>query len=437
MPHDPDPPCDTFDVPIQPPDGTDGTTADALPIDAPNPDTSSSCLACVNAVFAFGSTPLGASPEVRVSCNTTCTVRIEDVSILPPNSALSIVNIEGEPRETQLPFEIPADGRLDLTVRFSPAVEGPIPTGTALVLSLAGGGSLSLPITGAGVEASTCARPVITVEGGFVFGLGDPVAISGRDSVPGSGGAIASWTWTVERPAGSNAIFVPSSYTAEVTLTPDVPGIYRVELQVRSENEVDGCGDSRARRSFSAGGVPLPLRVQLAWHTPEGISHTGPPPDPGIHVAHPNAVGYDLWGDEALEPWYDLRWDAYWGSFNYGKADWGVEGVLSDDPQLEAIPDMGPYGLENVSLDRPEAGLTYRVGVERYRPPNESPTPQPVQARVAIFFDESHAGITAYRALVTDDFWEVATVNPTTGVVTLIDELHPGVDTCPMPQCGD
>lgn len=434
----------TPDVPVQPPDGTSDAATDAEPdtvapdliaADAPVSDTVASCLACASRTLDFGVTELGRVTGQGASCTATCRVTVTAAAITPSHEALSFTIGTPASFDAQPPIALEPNERIDLAVHYEPRQEERLPSGTALVITTSEGVTQAFPIMGSAREGRACAQPVIAIEGGLGFALGATVKLSGRDTLIGAGGGITVWSWSLSsRPQGSTAGFLPSNDLVDVTLVPDIAGHYVVQLDVRDHGGVDGC--SYARASFGAGGFPLPLRVELAWHTAPGLIHPGPPPDPGIHLAHPNASGYDLWGDAALEPWYDLRWDAFWGTFMYGKADWGLAGLLTDDPRLQADMDTGPSGLENVTLDRPEA-LIYRIGVDRYRAPNEAMTPLPVQARVAVYLGQSLAGISPYRAIVTDDFWEVGTVDPTSGTFTLIDELHPGVDTCPMPQCGD
>ncbi|TNF23187.1 MAG: hypothetical protein EP329_27840 [Deltaproteobacteria bacterium] len=394
----------------------------------------------------FGEVPVGTTEELVVPVTNHCVEPVEfieidltetrgegfsvDLSDLPgaPDGALTTL----DPR-----VALAGGEAFDLVLRYTPVAESEFGDQTLLHMSWMRSGELldlfdtGYELTGQGLDAS-CPHPRITVAEGADSEPGSTLHLSATDSVATSGGAITSWSWSVTAPAGSTASFLPNATSESVTFTPDVQGIYVFELRVADASGASECEPATAQVNV---GQVVSLKVYVSWQTIGGGSYMGP--DINVHLAHPNAAGPDLWGDATPEPWYDALWDCYWytvfsdNDVHPGNPDWGVAGYTADDPWIDE-DQTGASGEEQLILAQPEAGLTYRVGVDRYVYPSGDDSVVEVAVRVRLGTEQKL--LLEHKIMAPGDFWEVATVSIADGAVTTIDEVHSGIDTKPPEQ---
>ena len=151
--------------------------------------------------------------------------------------------------------------------------------------------------------------------------------------------------------------------------------------------------------------VPSGLEVRLAWSSPvspePGVDTGATFVDLDLHLRHPFAVD-----------WFDMPFDCFW--FNPAP-NWGsFDPVVQDDPVLE-LDSIDGEGSERASIDQPEDGLIYRIGVHAWNDNGQGPT----QATVSILI----GGQLLYEAslpLKNHDLWEVATVSWPSGEITSV-----------------
>ena len=89
-------------------------------------------------------------------------------------------------------------------------------------------------------------------------------------------------------------------------------------------------------------------------------------PEPGVDTGA-TFVDLDLGLGTLAVDWFDMPFDCFW--FNPAPNRGSFDPVVQDDPVLE-LDSIDGEGSERASLDQPEDGLIYRIGVhvERQRP---------------------------------------------------------------------
>jgi hypothetical protein len=220
-----------------------------------------------------------------------------------------------------------------------------------------------------------------------------PVTLTGNGSDP-DGGVIASWRWeVVSAPVGSSAMF--SASTSRITqFTPNLVGVYTVRLTVTDdEGQTSSC-----TTTVTATGEGI--RVEVSWNTATDID---------THFLR-RAGG---------TPWFSAPNDCYYSNRT---PLWDAAGT-ADDPRLD-IDDTDGYGPENINIDVPVTGSTYRVGVHYY-----SGTPV-TSVTVRIYCgDISTTPVRTFTrslSLGGTDFWRIADVRWDGGdacTLTAIDAL--------------
>jgi hypothetical protein len=230
-----------------------------------------------------------------------------------------------------------------------------------------------------------------------------PVTLTGSASDPD--GAIASWSWTlVSAPPGASGIF--SAPTAPSTqFTPNLVGVYTIRLVVRDDSGLTAeCTTTVTARGDG-------IRVELTWNTDRS--------DVDLHLLR-RAGGTG---------WFNIPNDCYYAN---PRPSWDAPGT-ADDPRLD-IDDTNGYGPENINLDAPVIGATYRVGVHYYNAWGAPPT----TATIRIYCgDISVTPVATYMRTLSNgssgpdanDFWRVADVRwdgEDRCTVTTIDTLTTG-----------
>ena len=162
------------------------------------------------------------------------------------------------------------------------------------------------------------------------------VTLTGNATDP-DGGVITAWNWTlVSAPTGATGSF--SAPNARITqFTPNLVGVYTVRLTVTDdEGQTATC-----TTTVTATGDGI--RVEVSWNT----DYT----DIDTHLLH---VG-------GATGWFSSPLDCYYANRT---PSWDAAG-LPDDPRLD-IDDVEGFGPENINVDSPVVGGTYRVGIHYY-----------------------------------------------------------------------
>ncbi len=175
-----------------------------------------------------------------------------------------------------------------------------------------------------------CTPPSATCPAPVTGRAGTPVALAATASP----GASCRWT-VVSRPegAGTEGSF-GDPMRCDTTFSSVIVGTYTVRLEAT---------DAMGRTVSCTTTVTLTgqgLRVELSWTT------TG---DVDLHVLHPSAPS-----------WFSRPYDCY-----YANTAPAWDSGAPTSPRLD-VDNTRAYGPENVRIDAPPAGFTYRVGVHAF-----------------------------------------------------------------------
>ncbi len=272
-------------------------------------------------------------------------------------------------------------------------------------------GEIVLPLSGYGVD-TICPTPVIVVQEGDEVLPQTVLHLFGNQS---HGPApISGWQWEVEQPVGSASPMLPSLSAPNPVFEANVAGTYVFTLRVTDETGVS-CGPPA---TFSVLVTPEDgIHVELLWDTAGDLDQSDEGPEAGadldLHFAHPFAAHADLDDDGLVDPWFDIPFDCFW--FNT-KPNWGVFApAISDDAHLDR-DDTDGAGPENVNLEQPEDGLTYRVGVHYWNDHGFGPS----DATVRIYIHKQLVFEVVLEDMVVGDLWDAATIAWPSGEVSLV-----------------
>lgn len=223
------------------------------------------------------------------------------------------------------------------------------------------------------------------------------VQLDGRQSRDRDGQGL-SYSWRITKvPLGSIArISDPAS--AMPTVSVDMVGDFLVCLAVTNATgltSTEACVTIHVVLSVN-------IHMQLVWNTPNT--------DLDLHLLHPKGS------------WGVAPWDCY--SLNHSP-DWRVPLDPSDDPRLDR-DDVEGCGPENINLNQPEEGLTYKVGVHYFADRGGGPTVPTIR----IFINGSLAYEKVGSALQgVGHFWETAAIawSDGTATITEIDRVTPSI----------
>lgn len=260
--------------------------------------------------------------------------------------------------------------------------------------------------------ANPCPSPVITVQEGDEVIPQTVLHLSGTQSTSDNG-PVASYAWTVDQPAGAVGQFSPSVSAASPTFTVSLAGTYVFTLAVVGPNgPVVGCPNATFTVIVLTDNA---IEVELVWDTPNDLNKTDTGPYAGadldLHFAHQFAVGVgDNDYDGEIDPWFDSYYDCFssnlspnWGDFHYS---------AGDDPSLNDNVDGSKP--ESISLDIPETGRSYKVGVHYWDDHGFGPS----LATVRVYIFGALAAEFESGSMHSGDFWGVATVAWPAGTVT-------------------
>jgi len=226
-------------------------------------------------------------------------------------------------------------------------------------------------------------------------------------------GTIVEYLWeVVTRPDGSTAL--PNVDASGVTMNffVDLAGTYVLRLVVIDNDGLESCTPS----DVVVVSVPdEDVHVQLVWDTPGDPDRFntgfGAGSDADLHFLHPNGC----WGDNT--------WDCHWRNPN---PNWGDLTSSTDDPSLD-IDDTDGWGPENINLNNPEDGVTYRIGVNYFN--DHGYGRSEMTLRLFLFGSKIYEGSRWLEA--RNDFWEVAGLAWPSAEVILIDRVTIGG----FPEC--
>jgi hypothetical protein len=328
-------------------------------------------------------------------------------------------------------LSIPINTSVTIGVEFVPdgvnprdADNVPIPDeAIALVSSNAFESKLEIEVTGAGAEVE-CPTPIIVVEEGEEVIPQTVIHLDGRQSFAPFG-SIDNYFWSVVAPEGApRPILVPSFTDPQPVVELNTVGLYTFKLKVRDEfgnssgNEL--CPDAEYQVLVQPDQA---IHVELTWVTPndpdEADTGEGNGTDLDLHFAHRDAVGPDLDGDGAPDPWFDRNWDVFW--FNV-EPQWGTfDPNVRDDPRLDR-DDIDGGGPENLNLAMPEDDIAYRIGVHFWNDFGFGP----VNATVKVFHYADEIYNVTYESLKRLDMWCVGDILwPTPAVIRCAGEGEP------------
>jgi hypothetical protein len=245
--------------------------------------------------------------------------------------------------------------------------------------------------------------------------------LHGDQSQPATG-SIESYHWTVSQPSENKFNLVPNASFPNPTHEMNVCGEYTYCLDV-----CDGahCSDdpkchTTACKKVIVLGVKA-IHCELTWDTPGDENQFDEGPDLGsdmdLHFVHPDAGGPDLDGDGKPDGWFDIPGDCFW--FNQ-QPDWESPNPNThDDPHMDR-DDTDGAGPENLNLDAPVSGRTYRLGVHYWDDHGYGPSYARVKCYLwgglVLDIDQKFLGV----EMVTCDMWEVATIEWDSGKVTQV-----------------
>ncbi len=229
------------------------------------------------------------------------------------------------------------------------------------------------------------------------------VILDASTSLPGSGSAITSTTWTLlSRPQDSRTVIqTPAAISTGFAFEGgaglrdgiDVLGTYEVQLLIG--NDIGGT----ATTNVTVQAIPeADLYLQLTWDTPTE--------DLDLHLRREEGIYCN--GD---------------GVF-YGNQtpDWDGLAQTDGDPTL-LIDDLSGYGPEAIAIPHPE-DATYRVAIHLFTTTLDAP----VNANLNIFVNSTLFSRYQRTFLEGDRYWEVADVTfPVVGLpfVSPVDLVYP------------
>ncbi len=264
------------------------------------------------------------------------------------------------------PVVLQPNQKATLTVEYFPEVVSPVDgnnqpvydIGTLRIRSNSFQPELLTELTGFGV-LKECPTAVIIVQQGEEVIPQTKLNLIGSQSSSATG-EISKWQWEVDQPDGSGSQFFPSAEAADPTFEVNVAGTYTFRLTVTDSSGEPSCVPAETSVFVNPDEA---IHIELLWHTPndpnENDQDVGA--DLDLHFLHPLAVGgYDGDGDGIPDGWFDLPFDTFWSN---EQPNWGsLDPTVDDNPGLDR-DDTDGVGPENLNLNVPEAGSSYRVGV--------------------------------------------------------------------------
>lgn len=234
-----------------------------------------------------------------------------------------------------------------------------------------------------------------------------PLVTVKLDASPSSG-AISRYEWTIlERPQGATQRLTPDSAYETPYLFLDLPGVYRVQLEVHGTAPQPDCPRESTATFEIVASAQGDLQIKLLWDTPADPDQTDDfGSDLDLHYLHESGR------------WNDPPWDIFWRN---SQADWGVQDDASDDPSLD-IDDTdgaGPELLNHSGLE----DVTYSVGAYYY----SDSTLGASYATVRIYVQgQLEYEVEDKYMPATGSFWDVARIEDLGATITDVSKMYQG-----------
>jgi hypothetical protein len=381
----------------------------------PDLQEQSACIDVNPSMMNFGGKKVGESAMVPVEIFSCGAIPLEvyGISIVAgssPNYSIDLTDLKMIP-SADSPLVIAPGSSETLYALFIPNEHNPtdseghliLDTGSIRISNNAPPGETEVTLAGAGTCLCAGTAIIDCVEGDEVAPQ-TTLHLFGDKSYGHHQSEIVKWEWSVEQPAGSMSVFLPSLSFPNPTFEVNVAGIYTFSLMVW-----DSMGQPSAfPASYQVVVIPCEaLHIELLWHTPEDPDETDTGPEAGsdldLHFLHPWAAGHDIDGDGKPDGWFDIPFDNFWFSAH---PNWGsYDPEINDDPGLDR-DDTDGAGPENINLDIPE-NVLYRVGVHYWNDHGFGPAYATVRVYIyaQLVFEVSDV------QLVNSDLWEVCTID--------------------------
>jgi hypothetical protein len=336
--------------------------------------------------------------------------------------------IANEPPTADNPVTVAINSKVVLNVRYVPDQVSPVDEnndiipdiGTIVFTNNTFEAEKQLEVRGVGLDSS-CPLAIIEIEDGLEVIPQTNLQLDGSAS-NSPAGAIIEYNWSVEQPVGSASLFKPSDNVYNPTFEVNVAGSYTFQLTVRDENNVLSCVPAEAQV------IVIPdeaIHVELLWVTPDDPDESDEGPETGsdldLHFVHPFAGGLDLDGDGKEDGWFDSPFDCFW--FNPSPQWASLDPGIEDDPGLDR-DDTDGAGPENLNLNVPENGKTYRVGVHYWDDHNYGEA----YATVRVYIYGSLVWSADDVRMQYLDMWEVCSITWKEQATQVIQATNPNGD---------
>ncbi|MGM0578582.1 MAG: hypothetical protein ACQEXJ_22850 [Myxococcota bacterium] len=371
------------------------------------------CLDVAPASIDFGQVAVGEqhTRTLELEACSPSAVGIEQVRIADSGAGMLSLDLSGLPGlgsdDGQLTIEDPmvilaGGSSATITVRLD--ASAPVPRdeqglieGAVQLTTDAAPAERNIPVKArVGTAPPPGPKAVIDVAEGAQVETDTVLHLDGSES--SAPGGVAAWRWSFTGPEGADASFQPSAMLATPSLVVDTPGVWTIRLEV----EGSGGGTDTASVSVEVFDVS-DLYAVLEWDAPgDGDPDDIFGADVNLHLVHSDAGSGDTNGDGLLDGWFDLAWACWADNSN---PDWGSTGNFDDDPYWTEEDDK-----EEIYLEVPESGVTYRVGVHYFADDGFDPVGE-VFATVRVYSGETLLLEQPNIGLDLHDFWEVGAVS--------------------------
>lgn len=208
--------------------------------------------------------------------------------------------------------------------------------------------------------------------------------------------AIVEYRWSmVSVPPGSASTITGSGASASVFV--DIAGSYTVQLIV-----VDQDGLESEPEQFTLEGIPLEdIHVELSWDIDVA--------DVDVHMIAPGGALFD----DTLDCFF-----ANCVPGTGGALDWGPAGPTGD-PTLD-LDEVDGYGPENINIQAPVDGNTYRVSVHYWSDDGLGAT----TATVRVYLSGELHYEAAQQLTATGKTWDVVDIEWPTGTITPLGNVY-------------
>ena len=367
------------------------------------------CAEVDTSAITFGATPLGSSATTPVTIDNCggAPLTIHSASLVFESESYTL-------DAGELPVVLTAGEAWTVEVTYAPSVGTGGEVELLRIVTNAPGATTDVPIAAAPIAPPPTTCPIAVggvLEGTEVAPL--TVLHLTSESASEAGVPIVGWSWSVEAPTGSQAIFYPSAHIAEPSFHPQVAGDYVFTLTVTDANGLESCASWQETVSV----VPSQaIYVELLWQTPGDDVETDTGPGLGadldLHFAHGQyAGGSDGDGDGEPDPWFDALFDCFWFAANQ---NWGdFDPTIDDDPVL-LRDDTDGAGPEIIALGEPEE-TTYRVGVHYWQSNGFGIS----YATLRIYLDGKLHLSVADVPMEQGAMWDAAIIDATTGSIEI------------------